>query len=160
MTMVNRRRPEFFLLPSPSTRARLVLTCRAIRSVCVPPWPSGWDFFYQRFSSPVATKPSVLKPAKQNGGQVPTMVLSETRGLWLFRVVREGLGSAVRLGARGTPRLTYQLRLALEPECLEEPTATAREDPRDGADRSETLKLLVVSDTGRRNGLLSSRPAR
>jgi len=24
---------------------------------------------------------SVLKPAKQNGGQVPTMVLSETRGL-------------------------------------------------------------------------------
>ena len=62
------------------------------------------------------------------------MVLSETRGLWLFRVVREGLESAVRLGARGTPCLTYRLRLALEPECLENPTATAREDPRDGAD--------------------------
>jgi len=62
------------------------------------------------------------------------MVLSETRGLSLFRVVREGLGSTVRLGARSTPRLTYQLRLALEPECLENPTATAREDPRDGAD--------------------------
>src|SRR6266480_2328384 len=77
---------------------------------------------------------SVLKPAKQNGAQVPTMLLSETRGLWLFRVVREGLGSAKRLGARGTQRLTYQLRLALEPECLENPTATTREIPRDGAD--------------------------
>ena len=40
----------------------------------------------------------------------------------------------MRLCARGTQRLTYQLRLALEPECLENPTATAREDPRDGAD--------------------------
>ena len=40
----------------------------------------------------------------------------------------------MRLSARGTQRLTYQLRLALEPECLENPTATAREDPQDGAD--------------------------
>src|SRR5258708_27972997 len=63
-----------------------------------------------------------------------TMVLSGTRGPSLFLVIREGLGSAVRLRARGTPRLTYQLRLALEPKCLENPTATAREDPQDGAD--------------------------
>jgi len=40
----------------------------------------------------------------------------------------------VRLGARSTQRLTSQLRLALEPECLENRTATTREDPRDGAD--------------------------
>lgn len=40
----------------------------------------------------------------------------------------------MRLGARSTQRLTSQLRLALEPECLENPTATAREIPRDGAD--------------------------
>ncbi len=40
----------------------------------------------------------------------------------------------MRLSARGTQRLTYQLRLALEPECLENPTATAREISRDGAD--------------------------
>ena len=40
----------------------------------------------------------------------------------------------MRLGARGTQRLTNRLRLALEPECLENPTATAREIPRDGAD--------------------------
>src|SRR5882762_10296850 len=72
---------------------------------------------------------SVPKPAKQNGGQVATIVLSGTRGPWLFLVIREGLGSGVRLGARSAQRLTYQLRLALEPECLENPTATAREDP-------------------------------
>jgi hypothetical protein len=40
----------------------------------------------------------------------------------------------VGLGARSTQGLTYQLRLALEPECLENLTATAREIPRDGAD--------------------------
>jgi hypothetical protein len=40
----------------------------------------------------------------------------------------------VRLGARSTQRLTYQLRLALEPECLENLTAIAREDSRDGAE--------------------------
>jgi hypothetical protein len=62
------------------------------------------------------------------------MVLFETRGLSLFLVIREGLESGVRLGARSTQRLTYRLRLALEPECLANPTATAREDPQDGAD--------------------------
>ena len=40
----------------------------------------------------------------------------------------------MRLGARSTQRLTNQLRLALEPECLENLTATAREIPQDGAD--------------------------
>ena len=35
----------------------------------------------------------------------------------------------MRLGARSTQRLSNRLRLALEPECLENPTATAREDP-------------------------------
>jgi hypothetical protein len=49
-----------------------------------------------------------------------------------FKLTR--LGSGVRLGARGTQRQTYQLRLALEPECLGNLTATAREIPRDGAE--------------------------
>jgi len=77
---------------------------------------------------------SVPKPAKQNLGQVATIVLSGTPGPSLFLVIREGLESGVRLGARSTQRLTNQLRLALEPECLENLTATAREDPRDGAE--------------------------
>ena len=40
----------------------------------------------------------------------------------------------MRLRARGTQRLTNQLRLALEPKCLENPQATSRERPQDGAD--------------------------
>lgn len=60
-----------------------------------------------------------------------------------FLVIREGLGSAVRLGARSMQRLTNQLRLAREPECLEDPAATARENPRMERTRSETLKLFV-----------------
>ena len=70
--------------------------------------------FHTRF----ATKPVTCETSKQNVGHVPTMVLSGTRGPLLFQVIREGLGSRVRLGARGTVRLTFQLRLALEPECL------------------------------------------
>ena|SRR5215469_2606340 len=97
--------------------------------------PSDWGFLYERFSSPVGQRSlSVPKPAKQNGALVASIVLSGTRGPSLFLVIREGLGSAVRLGARGTQRLTNQLRLALEPECLENPTAAAGEDPQDGAD--------------------------
>ena len=62
-----------------------------------------------------------------------TIVLSGTRGPWLFLVIREGLVPAVRLRARGTQRLTYRLRLALEPvrltfatALLELPTREAR----------------------------------
>ena len=51
-----------------------------------------------------------------------------------FWLSGEGLESRERLGARGAARLTNQLRLALEPECLENLTTTAREFPRDGAD--------------------------
>src|SRR5882762_7033818 len=72
---------------------------------------------------------SVPKPAKQNGGQVATIVLSGTRGPWLFLVIREGLGSDGRLCARSTQRLTYQLRLALEPECLENPHGHRQRNP-------------------------------
>ena len=46
-----------------------------------------------------------------------TMVLSETRGLWLFWVIREGIGLTRRLGATGT-RLQAIGMLTLEPERL------------------------------------------
>jgi hypothetical protein len=54
------RQPEFFLLPSPPDPAR-VLICRALDSVCRARWPSDLGFFYQRFSSPIATKPETRK---------------------------------------------------------------------------------------------------
>ena len=70
------------------------------------------------FMTRFATKPVTCETSKQNVGHVPTMVLFGTRGPLLFQVIREGLGSRRRLGARSTTRLTLQLRLALEPECL------------------------------------------
>ena len=59
-----------------------------------------------RFSLPavfIAGRNEAISPEtrKAERGQVPTMVLSETLGLSLFRVVREGLESDGRLGARG-----------------------------------------------------------
>jgi hypothetical protein len=105
-------RPEFFLLPSPLDRARSVLTFRARDSVAGPCDPVDGFSLPAVFISCLRRSQSVLKPAKQNGGQVPTMVLSETRGLWLFRVIREGLGSSVRLSARGrtAPNFTAETR--------------------------------------------------
>ena len=94
---------------------------------------------------------------KQNGCRVPTMVLSEAHGLSLFRVIREGLGSSKRLCVRATQRLTYQCRLALEPERLRNRPATAREMFQGMKRTPKALKLFVVSDVGRRTRLLSSR---
>src|SRR6266446_9832446 len=123
-----------------------------------------WDVVTQRFGFSLPAvfialsqrSLSVPKPANQNGGQMATIVLSGTRGPWLFLVIREGLGSAVRLGARSTQRLTYQLRLALEPECLENRRPPPEKIPGMERTRSETLKLFVVSDIWRRSSLLFS----
>src|SRR6202163_624218 len=97
--------------------------------------PRGLGFLYQRFSSLLRDEACQFRNQQsRTRSNLATIVLLGTRGPELFLVIREGLGSCERLGARGTQRLTYQLRLALEPECLENPTATAREIPRDGAD--------------------------
>jgi hypothetical protein len=97
--------------------------------------PVDWVFSTSGFHRFLATKPVSSETSKaERWSNLATIVLFGTRGPSLFLVIREGLGSDVRLGARGTQRLTNRLRLALEPECLENPTATAREIPRDGAD--------------------------
>ena len=57
-------------------------------------------------------------------------------------------------------RLTRLWILTLEPERLKNRPATACDESRDGWGSQQTLKLLVVSDVGRRNALLSSRPAK
>ena len=155
------RRPEFFLLPSPSDRARFVLTCRAIDSACGPLCPSGWGFFYQRFSSPIATKPSVLKPAKQerwsgaNHGSIgdswPIAFSGCPRGPRVDCETRCPKHTAPNLSAETRSRT----RVSREPDGHRQ-----RRSPGMERTRSETLKLLVVSDSGRRNELLSSRPAK
>ena len=86
---------------------------------------------------------------------MPTMVLSETFRLSLFLVVRGGIGFIERLGARSTRSLTGFWILTLEPERLENQPVIIRDEF--GMDSRQTLKLLVVLDIRRRNGLLSSK---
>jgi len=74
------------------------------------------------------------KPTKQNVGHS-----GDHGSIWdSWPMAFSGYPRGPRVGCetrcRSTQRLTNQLRLALEPECLENPTATAREDSQDGAD--------------------------
>ena len=71
-----------------------------------------------------------LKLASTRGCTVSTMVLSATRGLVLFRVIREGIGLTQRLSATGTVRLQAIRMLTLEPERLKNQLATTRKDHR------------------------------
>jgi hypothetical protein len=105
-----------------------VLGCGAL-------WPSALGFLYQRFSSLFDDEACPFRNQQSRTWSIlATIVLFGTHGPSLFLVIREGLESRGRLGARGTERLTNQLRLALEPECLENLQATAREIPSDGAE--------------------------
>ena len=98
-----------------------------------------------------------LRLGKRGGCTVSTMVLSEARGLVLFRVVRGGIGFTQRLGASGTVCLQGFGILTLEPERLQNRAATTREISGDGrGSASETLKRLAVSVFQRRRLFLSS----
>src|SRR6266581_3414724 len=67
------------------------------------------------------------------------MVLSEARGLLLFRVVREGIGLTQRLSASGTVRLQAFSILTLEPERLKNQLTTTRK-------RSPEMEGLFTRD--------------
>ena len=67
------------------------------------------------------------------------MVLSEARGLLLFRVIREGIGLTQRLSATGTVRLQAIRMLTLEPERLKNQLATTRK-------RSPEMEGLFTRD--------------
>jgi hypothetical protein len=81
--------------------------------------PAIWVFSTSGFHHFFATKPVSSETSKAERGLMwrpwfyPGLVAHSPR---------------VRLGARSTQGLTYQLRLALEPECLENLTATTREN--------------------------------
>jgi hypothetical protein len=58
----------------------------------------------------------------------------------------------MRLSARGTQRLTYRLRLALEPEGLKNPIShRQRRSQEMERTRSETLKLFVAVEPNTQN---------
>ena len=73
----------------------------------------------QRFTLLAATASSDSETHKRCGCVVATMVLSETRGLMLFRVIRGGIGFTQRLGAHRTACLQGIRILTLDPERRE-----------------------------------------
>jgi hypothetical protein len=112
-----------------------VLNCRAMCSVAGYFAPAIWVFSISGFHRFIATKPVGSETSKQNGGQFGDH--SSIRDSWPIAFSGYPRGPRVNCETtcpRATQCLLYRLRLALEPECLENPTATAREDPQDGAD--------------------------
>jgi hypothetical protein len=91
-----------------------VLNGGAMRSVAGYFGPAIWSFSTSGFHRFLATKPVSSETRKAERGQIWRP--------WFY-------WGLVAHGARSTQRLTYQLKLALEPKCLENLTATAREDP-------------------------------
>jgi hypothetical protein len=88
---LHRRRGCFPRHPAPlSTEDACLVSC-----------PLVWLVPYQRVHLPgLRRRWRFLKLGKRCGCTVSTMVLSEARGLVLFRVVRGGIGFTQRLGAR------------------------------------------------------------
>src|ERR1700693_18453 len=84
---------------------------------------------------------------------VPTIILCEARGLWLFWVVRGGIGLTRRLGAEcSTRRLMSEWILSLEPEHRRTDWPPTRyEDLGEQLEFCATLKLLASSVVRRRN---------
>ncbi len=103
-------------------------------SVAGPAGPAIWGSSASGFHRVLATKPvssETSKAERWSGGDHGSIWDS-----WpiAFSGYPRGPRVGCETGARGTQRLTSHLRLALEPRCLENPQATAREDSRDGAD--------------------------
>src|SRR5712671_6221250 len=152
------------LLPPPEARlwfaASSPLSDRSDGSSLVS-CPVVWGFALLHLSSCMFISSDnadrFLKLASTRGCTVSTMVLSATRGLVLFRVIREGIGLTQRLSATGTVRLQAIRMLPLEPERLKNPLATTRKKiTGDGGLFRETLKRLAISVSQRRSFLPSS----
>src|SRR5689334_12410058 len=90
-------------LPAPEARIFSAMSSPlTMKDACLGSSP-GLCFPCQRVLLVVATNARrCLKRSKRFGCTVSTMVLSEARGLVLFRVVRGGIGFTQRLGAQGT----------------------------------------------------------
>src|SRR5215469_10260254 len=83
-----------------------------------------------------------------------TMVLSETRSLWLFWAIRGGIGFTRRLSANGTCLQAIRM-LTLEPERLKNRLATTRTRSRRWTELfREMLNRLAISVFLRRSLLL------
>ena len=81
------------------------------------------------------------------------MVLSETLGLWLSSIVREGIGFAPETRVFVSTGLTFPVATSPRNRASQEPDGHRQEMvPRDRTDsQPEALKPLVVSNNWRRN---------
>ena len=85
----------------------------------IPDRPGSWRFVLDGFMTPWSFDAfgSGSYASRRVGFSGPTMVLSETRGLQLFWVMRGGIRCIWRLGAeRRTQGLAHRLILSLDPE--------------------------------------------
>ena len=97
-----------------------------------------------------------LKLASTRGCTVSTMVLSATRGLVLFRVIREGIGLTQRLSATGTVP-TGDKDAQPRTRASREPTGHHQKRSQEMEGSSpETLKRLAISVCQGRSFLPSS----
>src|SRR6266436_1141860 len=115
-------RLEFFLLLSPLDQASSVLTFRAMCTVAGPCDPVVLVFSTSGFHRFLATKPV----SSETGKAERRSKFGDHSSIWdswpiAFSGYPRGPRVVWRLGARGTQRLTNQLRLALELRVSREP---------------------------------------
>ena len=146
------------MLPSPLDRARSVLTCRAMCSVAGAMRPSGLGFLYQRFSSLLRDEACQFR----NQQSRTVVKFGDHSSIWdSWPIAFSGYPRGPRVGCEtGCPRhaapnftaeTRSRTRVSREPDGHRQ-----RRSPEMERTRSETLKLFVVSDIGRRSTLLSS----
>jgi len=125
-----------------------------VRPICTSVWGfrfSGWHRFSQRSLS-VPNTPKKKQQKRRSSGDHSSIGDSWPRAFLVSE--RAFFRVGVRLGARSTQRLTYQLRLRSRTECIETSRPPPERLPRIERYRYETLKLFVVSDVGRRSTIL------
>ena len=144
-------RPECFLFPSPHVRARSVLNFRAMDSGAGHGGPAVCVFSTSGFHRLFATRPFSSETSKAerwsgaNHGSIgdswPIAFSGYPRGprvVWETKCPRPIL-----------PNLSAETRSRTR--VSREPDGHRQKKSRDGRTRSETLKLFVVSDVGRRS---------
>src|SRR5215468_8341402 len=83
---------------------------------------------------------------------MPTIILWEARGLWLFWVIRGGIGSTRRLGTAWQHTAPNESMDTLpRTRASQNRRATTRHENLGSSEFCVTLKLLAFSVVGRRN---------
>src|ERR1700683_860642 len=149
---------KLFLLLSPIDGASSVLTGRTMCSVAGHFGPAIGGSSPSGFHCLFATKPVSSETSKAEPRSIGDH--SSIRDSWpiAFSGYPRGprVGCETRCPKHAAPNLSAETRSRTR--VSQEPDGHRQKKSRDGRTRSETLKLFVVSKTGRRSTLLSSIP--